>query len=83
MKEQGLMTTFLKKISMTEVLVKLIAMGGFSVHSIVKSSFIRELFSRQDFSLAKNNKTIMKFVIESYNEKRQEFDEYFQTEKRK
>jgi len=76
---QGLMTAFLKKTSMGEILAKLVAIDGLSIHSIVKSSFIRESFLRQGYSLPKNNKSIMKFIVEFYYEKKQEMVEYFQT----
>lgn len=79
---QGPMEKYLKKETMAKIVAKLVAMDGFSIHSISHSCFIRDSFSLRSFSLPKNHKTIMKLVIEFYNEKQSELSQYFQCSKK-
>ena len=52
---QGPMERYLKKETMATIVAKLVAMDGFSIHSISHSCFITNSFSMRGFSLPKNH----------------------------
>lgn len=57
---------FTKCQSMAEIVAKLAAVDGFSIHGICKSEFIRQSLSAQKYSLPKDKHNVMKLIHEFY-----------------
>jgi hypothetical protein len=49
---------FLKKESLVEILAKLVAVDGFSMNAVVKSTFIRKSIEAKGFNMVQSQNTL-------------------------
>lgn len=61
------MFQFVKRQSLEEIVARLAAIDGFSIHAITNSEFIRQSISSRGMKLPKSNTAVMKLVHDFYN----------------
>lgn len=57
---------FLQRQSMAEIVARLVATDGFSIHGICKSEFIRQSLKARQFNLPKDKTNVIKLVYSFY-----------------
>lgn len=65
--EGSSMIQFIKRQSLEEIVARLAALDGFSIHAITNSEFIRQSISARGLQLPKSNTAVMKLVHDFYN----------------
>ncbi len=75
---QQTMEQFIKRESVEEVFAKLVAVDGFSMHSLVKSEFIRRAMTDRGFQMPKNPSTVTAMIQKQAGKIREELKESLQ-----
>lgn len=65
--KQSKLMNFVQKSSLEEIVARLCAEDGFSIHSITNSSFIRESIKNRGYSLPKNESDVMGLIFKMYD----------------
>lgn len=71
-KREKTIKDFVKRQSLGEIVSRLAAEDGITVHAITNSSFIRQSICERGFNLPRNESTVMKLIHLEYENRKEE-----------